>query len=74
LKVIKAIIIITVAACLLGALDLAKTQGYFFEAEHAQLYLAFVAFDADFKEKALGHLRGYLETITDRAHVLCRGC
>lgn len=64
----------TVAACLLEALDLAKTQGYFFEGEHAQLYLAFLAFDADFKEKALGHLRGYLETIADRAYEFCRGC
>jgi len=60
----------TVAA----SLDLAKTQGYFFESEHAQLYLPFVVFDADFQEKALCHLRGYFETIADRAHVFCGGC
>lgn len=62
------------AGYLMRALDLANSQGYFLEVEHAHLYLAFLAFDGALEDKALHHLRAYLRTIMDRAHVYCRGC
>jgi len=56
------------------ALKLAKDQGYGLEVEHAHLYLAFLAFDADLEDKALFHARGYLQSIVDQARFHCRGC
>jgi len=62
------------AAYFVGALNLTKAQGYGLEVEHAHLYLAFLAFDADLENKALFHARGYLRSIVDQAHLYCRGC
>jgi len=62
------------AAYFVRALNLAKSQGYGLEVEHAHLYLALLAFDADLEDKALFHARGYLQSIVDQAHLYCRGC
>ena len=61
-------------AYLVRALNLAKAQGYGLEVEHAHLYLAFLASDADLEDKALFHARGYLQSIVDQARFHCRGC